>query len=1066
MPILLSDQRLVATYAEGKTIRQVIAAIIRRVCRVHKCAPAGVPLRHFVTRYSKTLTATWCLSATGTALALDPKLEFFQYVFDYPPESANLPSEVLDAVQDQDGFLWVATARGLIRFDGLEAKTYRLSENAGLLSNYPTRLFVDSANRLFVASEQGTSLLDGRRFVPLLVGGRNASQAHAFAEGADGAVWIGTDEGLSRVDANANFVVHVEDSPMHTRSLLWYREKLYIGGRGTLTIADDGSFNAINIPQGYTGADILDLELHQGDVWGATSSGLLRMSDNRAEVVEREELKDLSFNELLSDRDENLWFAGRGVFGRFYPDGSVELPDVVDETLGYSPEISKLLEDASGRQWHASRFFGLGSFNDTPIRRISFTEGLLSTNATALTHGPDGSVIVATDQGLSSISETSVSTLLREDFSRGNLVLTMQVDASDQLWLGTERELRLLHLQDGQWSDSDRRFAVGSAVNTLEVSGSDVWVGTDSGLLSLRSDKLVSTPETDGLAIDSLLRDSRGTLWIGSEAGLGRIAAGKIAHDDGRVWHPLGSVIGIAELATGQLAAATADQGVFVSSRGEWHQFGEADGLPPEQIIDIEAEHEHLWITTAGGVFRATISFDDEPSMQVQPIAGHLLYRPTYAANCCRGRNGSAALINQGRLSIASDDGVVIFDTTIATGTASHPRPYVKSITNAGRAFRASTPGRIAIDSRDRDVQIDYSAIQLAYGSQVRFRYRLNGLSESWVDAGRDRSAHFLNLPPGDYDFELQASQHPDAWIGAALVPLERQPTLLETTAFRVMMWLTAIAAGLGSIWLWLQVAKVRHERLEAMIGARTAELESVNKELLVATETDPLTGLTNRRFLRKNRRNEALDSRAPAAGLLAIIDIDRFKRVNDEHGHRAGDDVLREFADNLQSLVGPRDLVARWGGDEFLVICRCPNDDPIAMLDRIRSSVREHSYRITDASRASLTCSVGGACYPLHEGDSLADTFGNLLEMADAALYAVKANGRDGWAFVDCEAHKETAASRGPISLDFGSASTATFLQALIDGGELTWFASRKEISLAMANTVTRLPTPGPNAT
>ena len=971
-----------------------------------------------------------------------------------------MPSEILDVVEDEDGFLWIATARGLIRFDGLEAKAYRLSDHPGLLSNYPTRLFVDSANRLFVASERGTSVFDGRSFVPVLVGSRTTSQAQAFAEGSSGTVWIGTDDGLARVEPDANFASRIDGSPVHTRSLLWHQNRLYIGGRGTLTVAENDAFVEIDVPPEHAGANVLDLELHQGQVWGATSVGLLRFGETGAHAVVREELRGLSFNVLLSDRDDNLWFAGRGIFGRFYPDGRIELPDVVDETLGYSPEISKLLEDSSGRQWHASRFFGLGSFNDTPVRRVSYTEGLPSTNVTALTHGPDGSIIVATDQGISSITESGAVTLVSEDFASGNLVLSMLLDDSGHLWLGTERELRSLRLAEGVWTDTGTSYNIGAAVNAIEPSGSGFVVGTDAGLFSVTPEELQPVPDAEGMAVDSLLHDSSGTLWIGTEAGLGRMTAGQIAGDDGAHWRPLGAVVGIAELQTGQLAAATADQGIFVGSAGNWHQFGEADGLPPEQIIAIEADAQHLWIITAGGVFRATVSNDQRPQMVVEPVAGHPLYRPTYVTNCCRGRNGSAALIVDDELAVASDDGVITFDADIPTRAAALPRPYVKSIVNAGSEHSADMPEPIAIDSRERDVQIDYSAIQLGFSGQVRFRYRLNGLSETWVDAGQDRSAHFLNLPPGDYRFELQASQQPGTWFSAAPVALERHPTLLETTAFRVLMWLTAIVVGLASIWFWLQAARVRHERLEAKISARTAELEAVNKDLLAATETDPLTGLTNRRFLSENRRNEALDGRAPPAGLLAIIDIDRFKRVNDEYGHRAGDDVLRELANNLQSLVGPRDVVARWGGDEFLVICRCPNDGAATMLSKICSSVSEHAYRISDATRTTLTCSVGGACYPLHDGDSLADTFHSLLEIADAALYAVKTNGRDGWALVECEAPGEAAAPRKPIALDFGSPSVATFLQALIEGGELTWLASRKEISLAMADTVTRLPT------
>ena len=1011
-----------------------------------------------------------------TTHALDPKLEFLQYQFHWPSERVNLPSEIIDAKQDQQGFLWLATARGLIRFDGLEAKTYRLSDYDGLLSSQPTRLFVDSQNRLLVASERGTSLYDGTSFTPVLVGNRSSAQARAFAEGPAETVWIATDERLLRLDGDKIVTPPLQSPPKHTRSLLWHDNRLYIGGRGTLMTLRGSSLVSIELPSHYSETYVRDLELHQGRVWGATGAGLFRVEGETAVEIDRGELHDSSFDLLLSDRDGNLWFTGRDIFGRIYPDGSIETPDVVDETLGYGPEISALVEDVQGQQWHASRFFGLASLYDTPIRRVSFPEGLPSTNVTALTRGPEGAVFVATDRGISTVSGDRIVTILREDFLRGDPVLSMNVDDAGRLWFGTGHALRALAARDGDWSDAELTVEFGAAVNVIVNGAQDeLWIGTDVGLYCLRAGAIHAIADTDGLAIDSLLFDSHGTLWLGTEVGLGRIADDTLMRDAGESLYPFGSVVGITELASGEIAAATTDQGVFLRRDGEWHRYGEEHGLPTEQIIDVESRGRHLWIISAGGVFRAfpPLSADSELVADVLPVAGNPLYRPAYPTNCCRGRNSGAALLDDDQLTIASDDGIVILDTSLSVSPEAAPRPYVKAVLNAGNSYRPDSGGVVTIDATDRDVQIDYSAVQLANSGQVRFRYRLHGLSEAWVDAERSQSAHFLNLPPGRYAFELQASLHPDAWVGAGLIALDRPPALLETTAFRVFMWTAVILAGLGLIWLWLQIAKVHHRNLEAKIDARTtelnslnAELRAVNEELLVATETDPLTGLMNRRFFSEGRRTSVLGRRAPIAGLLAVVDIDLFRRVNDRHGHAAGDDVIREFASTLQSVTSPSDFVIRWGGEEFLIICSCSHDDAEATLNRLCAAVREHSYKISETSRVKLSCSIGGVRYPLRSADTLTDRFQTLLEIADAALFAVKMNGRDGWAYLESARSRSGDRRHETISIDLLSGSIDRLLLTLIAGGQLTWNASRKEITLAMTDKVTRLPTLEPKTT
>lgn len=1002
----------------------------------------------------------------SSAIALDPRMAYLQYDFGTPPTDVNLPSEIFDVTQDAGGFLWLATASGLIRYDGLEATSYRRSAHPGLPSNNVTKLFVDSRGRLFVSSERGTSFRDNDAFVPLLRGSKSATQAHAFAEGPAGSIWIGTNDALLRFDGDRVTAIESPDAPERIRSLLWYDDRLYIGGRARIWIRNGSSLSTIELPPGFSRAHVRDLVFHQGHIWAATRSGLFRLEAGRAVPVIREELDGLAFEDLLADRDENLWFAGRRFIGRFLPDGRIEIPDLEDNALGYSPEITALYEDAAGQHWHTSRFFGLNSVRDTPVSRVSYAEGLPSTNVTALAANREGKIFVATDSGVSSVFEGEIVTVVDGDFSRGRSIRSIKVADDGSLWVGTEVELLILEPEGDAWVNRTPPIEVAAAVNAVVTgSGNTAWIGTDAGLYRVSGEELEAVPESSDLTFESLLYDSSGTLWLGTDVGIAELRGDEIVRNVAELPEPVSTIVGITELPNRHIAVATADHGIMIRGDDRWVRFGEEDGLPPEQIIGIEARGPFLWIVTAAGVFRAGLPDLEnaaQPTLRVTPVAGKALYRPAHTTNCCRGRNAASLVVSNGQLLTTSDDGVVFFDTELSTEPAASPRPYIKTVTDAGGTNLWDAGRPLSLDHDSRDIAIGYSAMQLVNGEQVRFRYRLNGLSENWVSAGRNRSAHFLNLPPGQFEFELQASYMPGLWQGETVrFGFERPPSFLETTTFRAVAWLTAIAAGIGAIWIWLLVARSRHRILDARINTRTAELNSlneelraVNQELKKSNQTDPLTGLVNRRFFTVSRNASTLDNSVPDSGLVLMIDIDFFKQVNDAYGHAAGDEVLRQFAGSLQAVMRQSDLVARWGGEEFLAICSCPDGDAAAMLERLCESIGEQCYRVSPNVQIDLSCSIGGVRYPLRPGETFDAQFTNLLEIADAALYAVKMNGRDGWACIEATGLAE--ADRRAFRFRPGQA--AHQLQRRIDQGVLEWTARRPEIGLSMGDTVTRL--------
>lgn len=981
-------------------------------------------------------------------LAVDPDRSHYQYQFIYVPDDVDLPSDIVDIVQDGEGYLWLATSRGLARYDGLELTLYRVSDFPELLSNRPARLFVDSRDRLFIASQSGLSVYQDGEFRSLVRGSEWSKSVRVFAEDNAGTVFIGGDDGLWQFRDE-----QIEPSTLGPKiediySLLWHDDKLVVGARGHIYFLANGTELAVELPADFSRSRVRDLAIYKNQVWAATRHGLLKLVENTAIPFRPDMFEGVSFNRLLPDRDDNLWFISSRNIGRILPNGETALPDVADETFGYVPEFTDILEDPSGQIWLSSRAFGLGGIRDTMVTRVSYSEGLSSPTVTSIAPNSDGRIFVATEHGIDSIDQNSASSFVADDFSNGASVRTMLVEGKESLWVGTQSGLRVYALEDGELRASplgESEAAIGAIADG--VAGS-IWVATDEGLYEIVSGQIARSIEASGISINHLLFDQSGQLWMATENGIARLSNSGIEFVGERPSALSQSFRSLAELPTGEIVAMSADRGLAIYDGERWAYIRESNGLPAEQLIDVEVDGNKVWFITGSGVFLATNdlgNLGESHDINLQPVVTTSSYRGAHRTYCCRGSGDSAAAISNGKAYVATNDGVIYFDLGIPATAESLPVPYIKSISSDGVSLTYPSDEEHKLNWQSNDLRIQYSAIQLSDGDQVEFRYRLLGLSNDWVDNGSSRSVQFQNLPVGQFTFELQASLQPDIWNGSAgSYSFERMPRFIETKLFQLLIWVSIVALTVLLTWARMASARRRHKKLELQIQGRTqllgdlnTELKSANRALEKSSQTDPLTGLTNRRLFDKVDQRQVLSGEIADSGIVMLIDIDFFKRVNDAYGHAAGDDILCQFSGVLRSCVRQSDLVIRWGGEEFVIICRCPNDDAAAMLERACDAVRQHAYTVPDGKRIKITCSIGAIRYPLWKSVSPNECMAVLMELADAALYEVKMSGRDGWAFLE----------DGPAPYeDPESGQVGPRLGRLIEADHLLWTSSKSE--------------------
>jgi diguanylate cyclase (GGDEF)-like protein len=172
-------------------------------------------------------------------------------------------------------------------------------------------------------------------------------------------------------------------------------------------------------------------------------------------------------------------------------------------------------------------------------------------------------------------------------------------------------------------------------------------------------------------------------------------------------------------------------------------------------------------------------------------------------------------------------------------------------------------------------------------------------------------------------------------------------------------------------------------------LAEANAKLDAAHSRAVELAKTDPLTGAANRRHV-DEVLSEMLAGGGSTVGVL-LLDVDDFKNVNDQFGHRVGDEVLIEIVARLERSVRPEDVVARWGGEEFLLVCQAEQHERVhTMAERVRTVMAEQPFRTT-VGELTITVSVGAvASY------GLAQTPDPLIDAADAALLAAKRAGKN----------------------------------------------------------------------
>jgi signal transduction histidine kinase len=862
------------------------------------------------------------LLAEHPAAALEPGKRLSQYGLDVWQVEQGLPQNTVQALlRGRDGYLWIGTQEGLVRFDGARFTTYDRRNTPALKHNSIIALAEGPDGTIWAGTNGGGILLRHRDGTFASIGtaeGLRSLIVWTIVVDGAGDAWVGGDgNGVQRLSGGraVQQVSVAEGLPVdQVRVAALDRDgALWVGTTGGgLAVVRGGRVEAV------WGAEALGSGLVRGvapdahgGVWVAASGGgLTYLKDG---VVRRyREAEGFASDQATAvhvDEAGTLWF---GTWGA----GVGRIRDGVVERIGTEAGLSNdqvwaVTTDEEGSLWIGTWVGGLNRLRDGRFLTYTTREGLTSDNVRALARGHDGSVWIATaGGGLNRLKDGHVTAYREKDGLPSDHVSALLQDRRGTLWVGTNLG-GAARFSNGRFSPLGREQGLPhhDVRAFLEDREGNVWIATIGGGLtrvapdgSLR----VFTVARDGLPADRILALAEGpdgAIWMASPAtGVLRLSGGRFDAFTTKDGLSSARVIALHVDSDGTAWAGTSGGGLNRIRAGRVSPVTTREGLWDDLVqVILDDGKGSFWMSCNKGVFRVARS-------ELEAVAdGRVATLRSVSFGPSDGmRSGSAAggqqpagfVAPDGRIWFPTYRGVAVLDPSRLGQLVRAPRVAIEEVLVDGRPVE--TAGAVLLPAGAERLEIHFTALTLAATDRVRFRVRLDGLDREPVDVGARRVAYYTNLPSGSYVFRVAAADVRGEW-GARETTLifRKRPRVRETWWF----WSAAVLLGVGAAW--------------GVVRWRVAALSAREAELLVLVEQR--TGSLSRE---KARAEEAL-----ARAEEARADAERHREVAEratadaEEANRTKSlflaNVSHELRTPLNAIIGYSEMLSEEAAGE-----------------------------------------------------------------------------------------------------------------------------------------------------
>jgi signal transduction histidine kinase/ligand-binding sensor domain-containing protein len=799
--------------------------------------------------------AIWLLGCVLSGQALEPSTQLASYGRQTWVMENGLPQNTVQAlVQSGDGFVWLGTEVGLVRFDGNSFQVFDRNSKPALPGNDIRCLLATMDRALWIGTSEGLARWkDGKMTAFSTRDGLPGNGIRALVETGDSVLWAWTDGGLAQRNSAGHFVDVTGATGLPATAIT----AVTTDGVGRLWVTSHES--VVSYMQGRWEKPALQQQLAPvfpkdgalffrafkggAAVASAGTAEILRRGTVIATLTEGKELPGSRIQTMFQDHEGGFWFGTNAGLAR-WSDGKVQLLPVTDPLATAS--VLSLMEDREGNLWVGTETGGLHILRDQRFRTMSAREGLSSDATTAVVEDNSGTLWVGTNgAGLNAVHRSAegpgtVKTYSVRDGLLSDVILSLAAAPDGDIWVGTPDGLNRIHAgaiasftsADGLPDDFIRSL--------LADADGSVWIGTRRGLThwanpesGIATAKMETFTQANGLGSDlvgSMARDSHGDLWVATFAGLSRLHDGKILNYTTANGLSSNVITALLPRGTGTLLIGTQDRGWNVwdgqkITAAQGNSVGEQDQTSIHAILDDG--RGHLWFATGNGIARCNTGTMGACTHWIEFGAADGLRSRETAINS----HPSAWRSRDGYLWFATPKGLVEVDPAHFPINDVPPPVTLERFAvddidqpQRGAAFSVLVPaGHVHF-------QFDYAGLSFTAPQKVRYRYMLEGFDRDWTEAGARHSAYYTNIPPGRYTFRVQAANNDGLWnIDGAALAFELRPHFYQTIWFFAL--LLALSAGIVVALLRLRLRRAEGE-FRAVLGERSRIAREIHDTL------------------------------------------------------------------------------------------------------------------------------------------------------------------------------------------------------------------------------------------
>lgn len=788
----------------------------------------------------------WHLILVPHLFALDPHKRITQYDIKVYTTRDGLPMNSLKKVfQDSRGYIWIGTQEGLVRFDGVEFKTYNKSMYPGLKSNFILDIDEDADGNLWLAtSGGGMSRFDGFKFTMYdTTDGLAHNIVNKIIVGKDGTIWAGTENGLSRFK-NGQFINFTKDDGLCGNNIQAIFEdrngNLFIGySIPGLNMIINGSIITFNLAyrilslcERYSGDIILGVET--GVAYSFNAGMLYDLDPNRPFP----KLRNFScMRDIIEDHHGNIWFGSEKNAISRYSNGKFDNLMVENGLPTYNNRILSILEDHEGNLWFAGDA-GLIQLKDNKFISYGPLEGSQSNSSHSVCVDQSGNICVGfRESGLSIFYQSTV----RNWVFRGMLpefeILSVIPAHDGGLWIGYTWYGLIRFFADGRIKNM--RMLDGQATEFVsalfENSNHELWMGSMGFVSHFKNDQFhdyqFEIPSTR-TEVTSVIHRKNNEIWFGTRGyGLYEIVNEKVTRQNIQDELLSDGITALFEDADSVLWIGSDNHGLYRYHNGTYTNYSVRDGLFCDRLFSIlEDDSAKLWFSTNKGVFSVRKQqFEDYANQKISQITCQVYNQldGMREAECNGRRQPSAWKARDGKLYFTSIAGVVCIDPNHYPVNHVKPPVYIEHFASSDSTYIWQEQS-IRLKARERDLTFKYTALSFTIPERVKFKYQLIGYDKHWIEK-TNRSANYTNLPKGNYTFQVIACNNDGLWNEeGASIQFTIPPFWWET------WWAYGGYFGLGlssMVWFFRRRYKQRYIRAQLKLKQEhAAKLEALDK--------------------------------------------------------------------------------------------------------------------------------------------------------------------------------------------------------------------------------------------